>query len=529
VTVQSAPPRRVVADGLDSAFIAHLAARIGAADDAPRATIRAPFTGEEIAALPQSTPDDVAHAVARGRRAQPAWAGAPPRERAAVLWRFHDRVLEQQARVLDLIQIEAGKARVHAFEEVADGAITASWYARRGPRLLADTRRPGLMPGLSVATEVRHPWGVVGVIAPWNYPLTLAVAETLPALLAGNAVVLKPDTQTALTALWVAQTLEDAGLPPDVLQVVVGDGPVVGAALIDTVDYVCFTGSTATGRTVAQQAAARLVGSSLELGGKNSLYVAADADLARAAEAAVRDCFSGAGQVCVTTERLVLHRDVADAFLERFVRRVEDLRLGAGLDYSADVGCLVSQEHLDRVRSHVDDAVAKGAKIVTGGTARPDIGPTFFTPTVLADVPPAATCYATETFGPVVATYPVDSDNDAVELINDTPYGLHASVWSRDRSHAFRTARRIRSGTVAINEAYTSAWGAMSSPMGGRGQSGLGRRHGAEGLLRFTDPQSVVVERGPGLGPLYAQGGERVAALFSGLLRAARRAHVPWP
>jgi succinate-semialdehyde dehydrogenase/glutarate-semialdehyde dehydrogenase len=529
VTVQSAPPRRVVADGVDGALIAQLTARIAAAPDAPRCTVLAPFTGVEIVALPQSSPDEVARAVERARRAQSAWAGTTPRERAAVLWQFHDRVLEQQAQVLDLIQIEAGKARAHAFEEVADAAITAGWYARRGPRLLADTRRQGLMPGLSTATEIRHPWGVVGVIAPWNYPLTLALAEALPALLAGNAVVLKPDTQTVLTALWVAQTLEHVGLPPDVLQVVVGDGPVVGPALIDAVDYVCFTGSTATGRLVAQQAAERLIGAALELGGKNGLYVAADADVDRAAEAAVRDCFSGAGQVCLTMERLVLHRDVADAFLDRFVRRVERLRLGVGLDYSADVGCLVSHEQLQRVQSHVDDAVAQGARVLTGGVARPDVGPLFFAPTVLADVPVTATCYATETFGPVVAVYPVDSDDEAVELINDTPYGLHASVWSRDRGHALRTARRIRSGTVTVNEAYTTAWGALSSPMGGRAQSGLGRRHGADGLLRFTDPQAVVVQRGPGLGPLYAQGGERMATLFSGLLRAARRAHLPWP
>ena len=517
-----------VVDGLDRVLVEELIGRIAAGADAPRAATTAPFTGTEIASLPQSSPDDVARAVARARQAQRAWADTPVRERAAVLWRLHDRVLGRQQQALDLIQIECGKARAHAFEEIADVAITASWYARHGPRLLTDARRRGLFPGVSVATEVHHPRGVVGIIAPWNYPLTLTLSEALPPLLAGNAVVIKPDTQTPLTALWGAKMLADAGLPPDVLQVVVGDGPVVGPALIDAVDYVCFTGSTATGRVVAQRAAARLVGSSLELGGKNGLYVAADADVDRAAEAAVRDCFTSAGQVCVAMERLVLHRDVADAFLDRFIDRTERLRLGTALDYSADLGSLVSAEHLRRVRSHVEDAVAKGARVLTGGAPRPDVGPLFFAPTVLADVPVSAACYDNETFGPVVAVYVVDSDEQAVALINDTAYGLSGSVWSRDRGRALRIARRIRTGTVNVNEAYTSSWSAISSPMGGRGQSGLGRRHGVEGLLRFTESQTVVEQR-VGLGPLYARGGKRVAASLTAALRAARRMHLPWP
>ena len=490
--------------------------------------VAAPFDGTPIAELPQSSAAHVVAAVDRARVAQRRWADVAPRDRAAVLWRLHDLVLGRQQQVLDLIQLEGGKARAHAFEEVADVAITASWYARTGPRLLTDTRRRALVPVLSAATELRHPRGVVGIIAPWNYPLTLTVSDALPALLAGNAVVLKPDPQTTLTALWGAQMLAEAGLPPDVLQVVAGDGPVVGAALTDAVDYVCLTGSTATGRAVAQRAAARLIGCSLELGGKNGLYVAADADVERAAEAAVRDCFSGAGQVCVAMERVVLHRDVADAFVDRFVERTERLRPGAGFDYSADVGCLISAAHLHRVQAHVDDAVAKGARVLTGGTPRSDIGPLFFAPTVLADVPATAACYDEETFGPVVAVHRVGSDDQAVALLNDTVYGLNASVWSRDRGHALRIARRIRSGTVTVNEAYTTAWSAISSPMGGRGQSGLGRRHGAEGLLRFTESQTIAEQR-VGLGPLYARGGQWVAASLSGALRAARRMHLPWP
>src|SRR5918911_351896 len=288
----------------DPARVRRLAARVTAGRTARRVTTTAPFTGAPLAELPLSTPDDVRAAVARARSAQPGWAARGVRERAQVLLRLHDLVLARRAELLDLIQLECGKARAHAYEEVADVAINARWYARRGPGLLADVRHPGLVPGLTRGTEVRQPKGVVGVIAPWNYPFPLALSDALPALLAGNAVVLKPDTRTALTALAGAELLTEAGLPEALFGVVVGDGPVVGGALVDAVDHVCFTGSTATGRTVAARAAARLVGASLELGGKNAAYVAADADLDPAAEGTVRDCFSNAGQLCISIERL---------------------------------------------------------------------------------------------------------------------------------------------------------------------------------------------------------------------------------
>src|SRR5262249_13109692 len=294
--------------------------------------------------------------------------------------------------------------------------------------LLADARRSGLVPGLTRVREVRHPKGVVGIIAPWNYPLTLSVCDALPALLAGNAVVIKPDEQTPITALWAAAALAEAGVPDGRLSGVVGDGPVLGAALIDGADHIAFPGSTATGRLVAQRAATRLIDSSLELGGKNSLYVAEDADLDRAAEAAVRDCFASAGQLCISIERLMLHERIADAFLDRFIDRVRHLRLGTALDFSADLGCLVSTAHLERVRAHVADAVACGARVLIGGRPLPDIGPLFYAPTVLEGVPVDAVCYAEETFGPVVSVYRVSSDGEAVGLANGTEYGLNASI-----------------------------------------------------------------------------------------------------
>src|ERR687884_2222839 len=494
---------------VDPARARRLTARVVAAPDARRATTTAPFTGAPLAELPLSTPDDVRAAVARARSAQPSWAARDVRDRAEVLLRLHDLVLARRAELLDLVQLECGKARAHAFEEIADVAINARWYARKGPGLLGDVRHPGLVPGLTRVTEVRQPKGVVGVIAPWNYPFTLALSDALPALLAGNAVVLKPDTRTALTALAGAELLAEAGLPEGLLGVVVGDGPVVGGALVDAVDHVCFTGSTATGRVVAQQAAARLVGASLELGGKNGCYVAADADLDRAAEGAVRDCFSAAGQLCVSIERLVLHEEIADAFLDRFLGRVRRLRLGAGLDFGADVGSLVSAEQLARVRAHVEDAVARGATVLAGGRPRPDIGPFFYEPTVLDHVPADAACSREETFGPVVSVRRASSDAEAISLMNETDYGLNASVWTRDARRGAMLARHVVAGTVSVNESFVASWASVAAPMGGRRSSGLGRRHGREGILRFTEPQTVAVQRGPGFGPLHALGQER--------------------
>ena len=506
----------------DPAMLAALTAAVRAGTGAERVQTTSPSTGLPLAEVPLSTVDDVADAFAAARQAQRSWATRPVAERARVFLRFHDLVLDRQAEVLDLIQLETGKARKHAFEEVADVAIVARHYARTAGRLLAPQRRPGVFPLATRADELAHPKGVVGIVAPWNYPLTLAVSDAVPAFLAGNGVVLKPDTQTPLTALWARRLLVEAGLPEDLWQLVVGPGPVLGPAIVAHADYVSFTGSTRVGRDIAQQAAARLIGCSLELGGKNAFIVFADAPLDRAAEAAVRACFSSAGQLCISMERLLVEESVHDAFMDRFLARVRAMRLGGELDFSADMGSLVSQKQLDVVSRHVEDARSKGATVLAGGRARPDIGPLFYEPTVLADVTHDMECSMEETFGPVVSVSTFHDEDEAVAKANDSAYGLNSAIWTGDLARGRRVGARIHAGTVNVNEAYGAAWGSVAAPMGGMKDSGLGRRHGAEGLLKYTESQTIATQRFLGFGAPGWVSDERWTRMMTLGLRAMK-------
>ncbi|MDV6012924.1 succinic semialdehyde dehydrogenase [Haloechinothrix sp. LS1_15] len=490
--------------------------------EAPTVAMSAPFTGEPIATLGQATDAEARSAFTEARAAQRSWSAVPLAERERMLLRLHDLVLERQQEAMDLIQVETGKARIDAFDEIAAVALCAAYYGRRSAKLLGTQRRAGLMPGLTKASEVRHPKGVVGIISPWNYPLALTALDVLPALVAGNAVVHKPDNQTALTALWLHEIAEEAGFPREIWQVLLGRGSTIGDALVAESDYVGFTGSTATGKRLAGQVAEQLTGFSLELGGKNPMVVLDDARVPSAAKGAVTACFSSAGQLCVSVERVYVHESIKEEFTREFVAATRRLRLGRGLDYSADMGSLTSQEQWENVSEHVTDARDKGATVLTGGTARPDIGPLFYEPTVLTDVTPEMSVYAEETFGPVVSIYGYTDLDDAVARANATPYGLNASVWTGDIPRGRAVASRIRAGTVNINEGFAASFASVDAPMGGMGESGVGRRNGAEGLLRYTESQSIVAQRGLRLRPFRGMPPGLWTRIMTASIRALR-------
>ncbi|WIX78385.1 succinic semialdehyde dehydrogenase [Amycolatopsis carbonis] len=515
-----------VAGAPAAARAARLVARVtGGADSAP-IRMTAPFTGLPITTIPQATDADVRAAFATARKAQHEWAARPVAQRQRFLVRLHDLILDRQAEALDLVQVEAGKARLDAFDEVSAAALVAAYYGKHSAKILAPKRAAGVIPALTKAGELRHPKGVVGIISPWNYPVALTAMDVFPALAAGNAVVQKPDNQTALSALWLQELASEAGLPDGLWQVVLGRGSQVGPALLEECDYLCFTGSTPTGKDLATQIAARLTSYSLELGGKNPMIVLPDADVARAATGAVTACFSSAGQLCVSVERIYVHESVREEFTRAFVARTAALKLGGELGFGPQMGSLTSPSQLETVSAHVEDARAKGARVLTGGRARPDLGPLFYEPTVLTDVTPDMVPFAEETFGPVVSIYGYTDVTDAIERANDTAFGLNASVWSRNGRAGWEVAARLKAGTVNVNEGYAATFGSVGVPMGGMKDSGVGRRNGAEGLLKYTEAQSIAVQRGLALRPPRRVPGGVWARVMTSSMKLLR--HLPW-
>ncbi|WP_067454495.1 succinic semialdehyde dehydrogenase [Actinomadura macra] len=510
---------------LPQALTDRLASHI-VSDGAGKATIPSPFTGEPLATVPLTSTDDVRAAYERAHEAQRAWAALPVRERVKPFLRLADALVGRRSEILDIIQLETGKARRHAMEEFLDVALCSLYYARRAERLLKPRRRQGMMPGLTRVQELRHPKGVVALIAPWNYPFALGTSDIAPALMAGNAVIHKPDTQTCLSSLWVLDLLVALGLPKDLWQIIVGDPSEIGDPLVDGADYVSFTGSTRGGRAIAEKVAPRLVAYSLELGGKNPMIVMADADVERTARGAVRACFTNAGQLCISIERMYVHEDVYDRFVPRLVELVKGMRLGAGLDFEAEMGSLTHQRQLEAVTRHVDQAVKGGATVLTGGKARPDVGPLFYEPTILTGVNGDMDLCANETFGPVVALYKYRDVDEVIARANDSPYGLNASVWTRNVAAGRRVAARIQAGTVNINDGYGAAYASYDSPMGGMKQSGVGRRHGAEGLLRFTESQTVASQHLMDLEPPGAIGYERFADLMATSVKLMKKLRI---
>jgi succinate-semialdehyde dehydrogenase/glutarate-semialdehyde dehydrogenase len=329
----------------------------------------------------------------------------------------------------------------------------------------------------------------VGLITPWNYPFLLTLGDAIPALLAGNAVLIKPSESTPLSAVLGKALLVESGLDPDVLHIVQG-GPELGNELIRHVDYVAFTGGTVTGRKVAIAAAERLIPFSLELGGKNPMVVLKEAPLEEAAASLVAGAFSNAGQTCIAIERVYIEAPVFDQFAKLVAERAGRLRVGWSPAFDLDMGSMIHAAHAAKVQERIDTAVRAGASVLTGARRRSDLGNAFVEPTVLTDVRPTDELAVEETFGPVISLHPVKSRQEAVALANDSPYGLNASVWAAS-SDAMAVAREIESGTVTINSSLM-IYNAFDLPMGGIKRSGIGRRHGERGILRYTQEQSIA-------------------------------------
>jgi len=484
------------------------------------------YTGEVLVELPQSTPADVDAAAARAREAQVGWAATPLKERLAVFERAHKLIVDHQHEIADLIQAESGKSRRMAFEEACDPPMVISHYLKRAPKVLADKRRGGVVPFLSYTTEVRSPRGLVGIIAPWNFPFATGLSDAVPALMAGNAVLLKPDNKTALSPLYGIELLEQAGLPKGLFQVVCGEGPDIGPSIMDTIDYLMFTGSTGTGRLLGEHAGRNLIAACLELGGKNPMIVLDDANLDETVKGALFAVYANTGQVCMHIERIYVHDSLYDEFRDRFVAATAQLDQRAAYDFGPDLGGLISVEAMERVNSHVQDAVARGARVLVGGSPRPDLGPTFFEPTVIEGTTKEMLHGVVETFGPVVSLHRYSSVEEAIALANDTEYGLNASIWTTNIKRAENIARRIESGNVNINDGLATAYASKSTPSGGMKKSGVGARNGDQGLLKYTETQNVAVLKKQVMGPQGKQTYDDYAKQMQMSLRWMRKLRI---
>jgi acyl-CoA reductase-like NAD-dependent aldehyde dehydrogenase len=483
-----------------------------------------PATGQEIGRVPLRTPAEVHGAVARARTAQSGWAARSFRDRAKIILRVHQLVLKQLDDIAKLISRETGKPIAEAISmEIVPTLDLMHYFARHTEDLLEpqpiDIGQYGLL-GRS-SQIVYKPLGVIGIISPWNFPWATPLDEVVMALMAGNAVVLKPSELTPLTGLKIGEVFEQAGLPEGLLEIVTGDGS-TGAALVDAaVDKVMFTGSVATGKRVAEVAARHLTPVVLELGGKDPMVVLADANLTNAARAAVWGAFANAGQACASVERCYVHESIAAEFIDLVVKETKALKQDANAQ-DVDVGSMTNERQLHVVEDHISDATTRGAKILTGGH-RLQQNSWFHEPTVVTNVDHSMKLMQDETFGPVLPIMTFKSEEEAIRLANDSIYGLTASVWTNNIARGERLAEQIQAGTVMVNEVvYTH--GIAQTPWGGVKQSGYGHTHGRLGLLELVTPQHIHVNRVPWVADVWwFRYSKEAASLFRDLAKRFTR------
>ena len=455
--------------------------------------IRNPATLEKIAELPVATPEEASQAVGRARQAQSLWQRKDFAERAKPLYRFRDLLIDHQDEIAETVAAETGKPLAEVYgNELFYVCDAIGFWAKNAARYLRPEKlRPHLLKTKKVVSRY-EPLGVVGIISPWNFPLALTAGEAIPALMAGNAVIIKPSELTPLSALFGVRLAQDAGFPVNLLQLLVGFGA-TGESLIDHADMISFTGSVATGKKVLIRAAERLIPVTLELGGKDPMIVLRDADLERAANACVWGALMNSGQVCTSVERVYVEEAVYEKFVEKVVEKVKALRQGRSQD-EVELGSMTSEAQLAKVESHIQDALKKGAKVLTGGRRRPGSRGLYFEPTVMVDVHHGMEILREETFGPVIPIMKVNDREEAVRLANDSRYGLDSSVFTRDEKSAWEIAEQIQAGSVCINDSMVN-FIIPEAPMGGMKESGLGRRHGAEGIRKYCRQKTIVMDR----------------------------------
>ncbi len=470
-------------------------AQNGAAPAATEIGVENPATGQTVATVPDLGAEAVAQMAARGRAAQPAWEAYGFDGRGRIMLRAQKWLMDNSKQVIATIVSETGKTFEDAlFAEISYAAHAFGFWARQAPEYLADERvKSGqlLVKGKKLILRYR-PLGLIGVIGPWNYPLTNSFGDCIPALAAGNSVILKPSEITPLTSMLMAEGLRECGLPEDVLQIATGRGE-TGAAIVEEVDMIMFTGSTPTGRKVAEAAARRLIPTSLELGGKDPMIVLSDADLERAANFATYYAMQNAGQTCISIERVYVEEPVFDEFVAKVSEKVRALRVGAPRGPgSVEVGAITFPPQLQTIEDHVSDALDKGAHVLVGGHAAQSGGGRFYQPTVLVDVDHTMKIMTDETFGPTLPIMKVADSEEAVRLANDSPYGLGSSVFTRDTERGEQIARRLQTGAANVNDAMIN-YAALELPMGGAKASGLGSRHGAGGIRKYCSQQAIVI------------------------------------